>query len=69
MFPSWLRHNVLPTNGPPDDPRISIAWNTYGSWEQTNNNQILNSFKIDDFLEIYIFHHLMNEFWKNWNFK
>ena len=51
MFPSWLRHNVLPTNGPSDDPRISIAWNTYGSWEQTSNNQISNSFKIDNFLK------------------
>ena len=64
MFPSWLRHNVLPTNGPPDDPRISIAWNTYGSWEQTNNNQILNSFKIDDFLKQGNARS-MNEFLKN----
>ena len=63
MFPAWLRHNVLPTNGPPEDPRISIAWNTYGNWEQTNNNQISNSFQIDKFKEENA--RSMNEFLKN----
>ena len=51
MFPSWLRHNVLPTNGPPEDPRISIAWNTYGNWEQTDDVLVTDHFQIDSFLE------------------
>ena len=51
MFPSWLRHNVLPTNGPPEDPRISIAWNAYGNWEQTDDVLVTDHFQIDSFLE------------------
>ena len=51
MFPSWLRHNVLPTNGPPEDPRISIAWNAYGNWEQTDDMLLTNHFELERFLQ------------------
>eukprot|EP00045_Choanoeca_perplexa_P003117 m.28726 g.28726 ORF g.28726 m.28726 type:complete len:259 (+) comp11874_c0_seq1:157-933(+) len=33
LFPSWLAHQVMPTQG--ESERISIAFNTVGDWEDT----------------------------------
>lgn len=35
LFPSWLMHTVLPTEG--GDARVSIAFNVPGSWEDTTS--------------------------------
>jgi hypothetical protein len=50
MFPSWLRHEVLPTHDC-KKPRISIAWNAYGSWEDTKTVLPIPYHDIDLFLE------------------
>lgn len=51
MFPSWLIHEVSPTEG--DSERISIAWNVPGSWEATTSVSMsypvdLSKYKIRD---------------------
>eukprot|EP00943_MAST-04B_sp_MAST-4B-sp1_P005023 g5023.t1 len=51
MFPGWLRHEVLPTHGC-KKPRISIAWNAHGSWEDTNSVLPVSQHDIDQLLEI-----------------
>ena len=45
MFPPWLRHTVLPTHESADEPRITIAWNAFGEWEETRD---VHPFKIMD---------------------